>query len=308
MILLDYGVQFVTRAEWGARQPTSITGINPSFGSTRHWEGPHMGVFPHESCASKVRGIQAFHMDGRGWTDIAYTGVACPHGYLFEGRGLWRRTAANGTNVGNNTAYAFCYLGGEGDPFTEGGKRAVKAGMNWAARSGGAGPGRNDHNDWKATQCPGVVIETWGDTGELLTEPAPPPIPTAYPEDLMPLPVIAVPGDPLGRDVYKAIYPGGYVELTDIPGGPTGWERYQYGVVAGLYQEVEAVDARAHDVALAEALRLVQAPVPVDVNEQAIADAVIAALPPLNAPGAFEVSFTGAATATPTAPADQPAG
>lgn len=43
-------------------------------------------------------------------------------------------------------------------------------------------------------------------------------------------------------------------------------------------------------------------PQQVDVDEAAIAAAVVAALPPLNVPGAFEVSFTGAATATPTAP------
>jgi len=171
MIDLDYGVKLITRAEWGAKPPTSTTPLDPSFGSTRHWEGPHMGTFPHSSCAAKVRGIQDFHMGpDRGWTDIAYTGVVCPHRYVFEGRGLFRRTAANGTATGNNTAYAFCYLGGEGDPFTEDGKAAMKAAMNWTRAHGGAGAGRNDHNDWKATACPGTEIEAWGDSGEIIEE------------------------------------------------------------------------------------------------------------------------------------------
>jgi hypothetical protein len=171
VIDLDYGVKLITRDEWGARRPRLQTHLDPSFGATRHWEGPHMGTFGHESCAPKVRGIQAFHMDDpdRLWSDIAYTGVVCPHGYVFEGRSLFVRTAANGTFAGNSTAYAFCYLGGEGDPFTEGGKRAMKAAMNWTRTHGGAGTGRNDHNDWKATACPGAVIEAWGDGGEPIT-------------------------------------------------------------------------------------------------------------------------------------------
>ncbi len=168
-ILLDYGVELVTRAEWDARPATSIKHLDASFGATRHWEGPHMGDFPHQSCPAKVRGIQNYHMDSKGWTDIAYTGVVCPHGYVYEGRGLLVRTAANGTTEGNETAYAFCYLGGEGDPFTEAGKCGMKAAMNWTRAHGGAGAGRNDHNDWKSTQCPGTDIEAWGDGGEPVT-------------------------------------------------------------------------------------------------------------------------------------------
>ena len=79
-------MNLVTRAQWGARPPRNRTPLNPT-GATAHWEGPHMGVFPHTACPSKVRGIQAFHMDSRGWSDIAYNAIVCPHGYVFEGRG-----------------------------------------------------------------------------------------------------------------------------------------------------------------------------------------------------------------------------
>ncbi|MFB7411448.1 hypothetical protein ACFCZ2_30140 [Streptomyces sp. NPDC056202] len=41
----------------------------------------------HADCAAQVRGIQAFHMDSNGWSDIAYSHLACVHGYLFQGRG-----------------------------------------------------------------------------------------------------------------------------------------------------------------------------------------------------------------------------
>ena len=42
----------------------------------------------HRDCASSVRGIQNYHMDGQGWQDIAYNWLFCRHGYLFRGRGL----------------------------------------------------------------------------------------------------------------------------------------------------------------------------------------------------------------------------
>ena len=172
MIILDYGVRLITRAEWGARAPKSWTKINASYGSTGHWEGPELGwPWGHASCFSKVRGIQNFHMDSRGWEDIAYSGVTCGHGYVFEGRGPGKRTAANGTNVGNNTAYALCYLGGIDDGFTDEGELAMAAGFNWLQSEGGAGPHRNGHRDWKSTVCPGDEIYTWIHLGQPIDPP-----------------------------------------------------------------------------------------------------------------------------------------
>ena len=172
MIQLEFGVALITREEWGALPPLSYTGIDPTFGSTGHWEGPQLGwPWDHASCYTKVRGIQSFHMEGNNWSDIAYSDIACPHGYVFEGRGPWRRTAANGTNVGNNTAYAVCYLGGQNDGFTEPGERAMLASFNRLQYNGGAGHQRNGHRDWKATQCPGDEIYLWIHQGQPIDTP-----------------------------------------------------------------------------------------------------------------------------------------
>jgi hypothetical protein len=180
VIDLGNGVKLVTRAEWGARPPRSTTHLNPTYGSTAHWEGPHMGTFPHSSCAPKVRGIQAFHMDNpdRRWSDIAYTALACPHGYVYQGRWVGVRTAANGTNTGNDVAYAVCYLSGEGDAFTDLAKRAMRQTMDYLDRFGGAGPHRNCHRDWKQTACPGDVVCAWVRAGQPVPgPPTPPPTP-----------------------------------------------------------------------------------------------------------------------------------
>lgn len=174
MIDLGEGVQLITRAEWGAAVPRLRTPLVPSFGSTRHWEGPHMGwPWPHGSCFTKVRGIQAFHMGpSRGWSDIAYTSLVCPHGFVFQGRWVGVRTAANGTNVGNNSAYANCYLGGERDGFTPEGRHAMHVVEGWLDVNGGAGPGVNCHRDWKPTACPGDEI--CADVGSNPPGPTPP--------------------------------------------------------------------------------------------------------------------------------------
>lgn len=164
-------MKLVTRAQWGARPATATPPtITPST-TTGHWEGPSLwgGVIgPHSSCAPKVRAIQAYHMDHQGWTDIAYNGLGCPHGYVFEGRGPGRRSAANGTNTANGASHALCYLGGEGDPFTDAGKAAMLDGAAWLGT-----PLDKCHSDWFQTACCGSVICGWIKAGH----PAPGPIP-----------------------------------------------------------------------------------------------------------------------------------
>lgn len=155
-------MKFVSRDEWGARERRGANPMNDRpFGITAHWEGPHMGAFAHDKCAGKVRGIQDFHMDGRGWSDIAYNGLACPHGFVFEGRGPHAASAANGFTQVNFDWYAVCYLGGEGDPFTDEGKEAFLDAFGWLRDEGDAGPIRNGHRDHKATACPGIDIYNW---------------------------------------------------------------------------------------------------------------------------------------------------
>lgn len=156
--------------------------MTPTYGSTVHWEGPHMGPFGHEQCAAKVRGIQNFHMDTRGWQDVAYTALVCPHGLVFEGRWVGTRTAANGTTAGNDQAYAVCYLGGVDDPFTTAAQRGVRVVLDWLDQHGGAGPGRNCHRDWKPTQCPGDAICTWVRAGHPVPVPTPPVPPAPTPK------------------------------------------------------------------------------------------------------------------------------
>ena len=66
--------QWVSRSAWGARAPSGSGNTLSSSpkGHAIHWEGPKMGVPAHSSCDDTVRGIQNYHMDSNGWSDIAY--------------------------------------------------------------------------------------------------------------------------------------------------------------------------------------------------------------------------------------------
>ncbi len=163
-------MRLITRSEWGARPPKDITRMSGSpAGVTLHWEGPQMGVFPHEECAGKVRIIQTFHMETKRWDDIAYNAVVCPHGYVFQGRWTGVRSAANGTNQGNKTHYAICGLFGENDGFSDEAKAAFKETID-LFRASGAGSQIKPHGVWKNTACPGPSVMKWIVDGCPVTE------------------------------------------------------------------------------------------------------------------------------------------
>jgi len=151
---------FVTRAAAGLRAPKSISRkITPQHGGVApHYGGPRQPAASsgadHASCISTWRNWQKYHMDTHGWADIAYTGGFCNHGYAFAGRGAGVRTAANGTNTGNQNFYAVVWIGGEGQEPT---KEAIDALDWWVSelRKSGAGTAVKPHRWFKSTGCPG---------------------------------------------------------------------------------------------------------------------------------------------------------
>lgn len=161
-------MKFVSRAEWGAEAPRADHGPHPHplTKLACHWVGPGAGwPWDHSECAGRVLGIQRFHKYDRGWNDIAYNAVVCPHGYVFEGRGYGMANAANGgidgdgSGHGDNHEYvAVCYLGGEGDPFTDEAKDAFNDAGDWLDISSDAWAG---HQDLVSTGCPGPEILSW---------------------------------------------------------------------------------------------------------------------------------------------------
>lgn len=151
---------FITRADWGARAPRSRSlNISPE-GTLTHWMGNRVGHITHNGCYEYIRAVQNFHMNDRGWVDIAYSVLPCRHGYLFAGRGKGVRTAANGTNNANYRFHANALMIGEGDSPTKDLEDAHWAG--WEMLGGGL---HKDHRDYRQTTCPGPWADKMTDEG-----------------------------------------------------------------------------------------------------------------------------------------------
>lgn len=153
-------MSLIPREDWGARKPSgSRNALDPNpKGSGIHWNGPACAasIKTHDKCAGFLRGIQDFHMDTRGWSDIAYSLFVCPHGDVYEGRGKGIGTAAFGTNEGNRYYYAIYAMWGKGDgpvpeKMLDGITEAVAMCRSWGA--GSEVIGHRDAN--KGTECPG---------------------------------------------------------------------------------------------------------------------------------------------------------
>lgn len=198
---------FITRADAGLRSPKSASkNITPERGgSAPHYGGLRQSAAEpdsdHARCIETWRNWQKYHMDTKSWVDIAYTGGFCNHGYAFAGRGIGVRTAANGTNVGNQNFYAVTWIGGEGQTPTQ---EAYDAADWWITqlRKSGAGTAVKPHRFFKSTGCPGdplVGYATSRDGKDIPTtdvsdpspsQPAPKPQPTSG-DDLV-FPVLKV--------------------------------------------------------------------------------------------------------------------
>lgn len=155
---------FRTRAQLQLRAPRSVShNITPSLGgSAGHWNGGPTKITPamdHSKCEAHWRADQDYHMDTKGWVDIAYTGGFCQHGICLAGRGFGVRTAANGTNVGNQNYYAFCWIGGLGETPSVDAINAFEWWVNEARLAGKAGMRVQGHNSLFATVCPGPILK-----------------------------------------------------------------------------------------------------------------------------------------------------
>jgi hypothetical protein len=151
---------YVRRSDWGAKLPASrptvllasrvdaIVYHYTAAGSDERTD--------HTECAGRVRGIQRFHQETRGWNDIAYNYLTCKHGYIYEGRGLEHKSAATG--VHNSHTLAVCFLGDDTldrDDVTPAGRAAIVEITRWIRQRRPAVAGYKGHRDYMPTTCPG---------------------------------------------------------------------------------------------------------------------------------------------------------
>lgn len=147
-------MRFVNRTAlgWG---PSGGAPARPTEGLVIHYDGSDQGLAarPHSMCLAYWRRTRAFHTGPeREWADIGYSFGACPHGYIFEGRGLDRVQAAQ--PGGNSSWYSCTLMSGPGEDPTPEQVDAVRQLRAWLM-SKGVGPAVRGHRDFYSTSCPG---------------------------------------------------------------------------------------------------------------------------------------------------------
>jgi hypothetical protein len=164
-------LNFITRAQWGARPPKgNVGGFSQKLGFQLHHYASPRALADHAKCAGQVRAVQNVHMDVRGWSDIAYNFVVCNHGFVYEGRGWEKQNGATGNPTANDTRIAMCWAGhSDQDVFDIKAANAIHElaslgiSKGWPAVVGG-------HKDFSQTSCPGNTLyawmkaQTWGGT------------------------------------------------------------------------------------------------------------------------------------------------
>lgn len=156
----------VTRAQLG--WPASAAPLQAAtLGTKVHYEGTEVSLrllTDHGACIAQWKAIRESHLANikENYSDIAYNYGACPHGFLLEGRGLGRRTGANGNQDLNRAHYAICGLVGDSgltEP-TPAMLTAIRDGID-LLRAHGAGTEIKGHRDGYATTCPGAPLYAW---------------------------------------------------------------------------------------------------------------------------------------------------
>jgi hypothetical protein len=114
---------YLPRSAWNARESRGSSPLNPAevVGIAVHWPGmakpiDAVGDTGKARIASALRGWQDYHMDVRGWSDIAYQVAIDQAGRAWTLRG-WTRSAANGdTDVNSRYGAALLILGPGEEP------------------------------------------------------------------------------------------------------------------------------------------------------------------------------------------------
>jgi hypothetical protein len=265
-------LKLVTRAQLGwpaSAAPTQTT----AKGVKVHYEGAPVStklLTDHDACIAEWKNIRASHLanTAENYSDVAYNYAACPHGYLLEGRGLRKRTGANGNQLLNQAHYAIVGLVGSSGLTkpTDAMLNAIRDGID-LLRKNGAGSEIKGHRDGYATACPGPELYAWVQKGA--------PRPTAPQED-----------DPMAgmtkQDIYDAVWKTDQVAAPDTAPDRktnTNWQPQSY--IKDIGNRVRAMDARltAQSAAITKLAQLVGSDVDtaqvVAAVEKAIADAVV---------------------------------
>jgi hypothetical protein len=168
-------MKVISRSEWGARHgrgndvsskmPWGEVVVHTEAGAIRKEDWPEIEAWAALNISltevQKVRAIESFHVNTRGWNGIAYSFLFFPDGTIAEGRG-WGRSGGH-TEGRNSTAAGFCLLGhGDKQPATEAQWQAMRWLIGEGIRLGKLKPNPKitGHRNYslKGKTCPGNLV------------------------------------------------------------------------------------------------------------------------------------------------------
>lgn len=157
-------VTYLPRSAWGARTAEGSNALVRSEvqGTALHWPGMSAridatGDAGARRIASALRGWQAYHMDDRGWSDIAYQIAIDQAGRAWVLRGLNIRSGANGNQTVNRAYGAVLLVLGPGEEPSSAMKATTRGVVADFRRWFPAGTAIRPHSAVRpdGTDCPG---------------------------------------------------------------------------------------------------------------------------------------------------------
>lgn len=158
---------FLARAEWGAAEPNrgNVEPMGRPVRLTIHHSALYFRDTRPAASAAQIKMIQREHMQNRGYGDIGYHFLIDPAGRIWKGRDL-RYQGAHASGANNVRNIGICVLGnfmrgngGQGP--TKEQVATLRTLMDALMRDYGFGADAiYCHSDFKATECPGPLLES----------------------------------------------------------------------------------------------------------------------------------------------------
>lgn len=219
-------VDYLPRSAWGARAPKPGPGnltVSRVEGTVIHWPGSSSKtpITSLSAVASALRGWQAYHMDTRGWSDIAYQVAVDQMGRAWTLRGLRTQSGANGNNDLNERYGAILLVLIAGEQPSAAMKATVREVIRDFREIYPNGDAIKPHSAVRpdGTDCPGPAARAAIARGDFTPRTAPQPTTTT--KDMIDM---ATPAE-----VAQAVSDGMRDYLKDFftTGQGTGWQHHQ---------------------------------------------------------------------------------
>ncbi|WP_017599190.1 peptidoglycan recognition protein family protein [Nocardiopsis lucentensis] len=169
---------------WSASSPADYA--DPRSGLVVHYNGAPTGLGDHSDCVSYWKSTRDDHVNNRAWADIGYSFGVSVEGHVFEGRGLYRYQAAQGTTAGNASYYSVSLMIGDGERPTPAQIDGVRRLRQWLMDEHGVSGTVLGHRDFSSTSCPGSVLYALVEDGTFTQPPgAPTPITPEGDEEML---------------------------------------------------------------------------------------------------------------------------